>query len=884
MTMPAGNSLQLRLKKKLSSRGVGTFLLDVEFVAEPGITILFGHSGSGKTTILQCIAGLLKPDEGRIVAGGETIFDSESRVDVAVSRRNTGYVFQNLALFPHFTVEQNIHYGLDGLSREEKDRRTQAVLESFHIAHLLHRKPDEISGGEHQRVALARSLVMDPRVLLLDEPLSALDGVTKSKIMDDLRAWNEARNIPIIYVTHGRREVFSLGEHVVALERGKIIAQGTPQDVLAAPRHEMLAQLAGFENIFDSTVVAQYESHGTMACRLERRVTVKQHDGPSPDENDPRATEIIPVTKDLELEVPLARMEPGASVRIAVRAGDILLSTQSPQALSARNVLIGKLIAMNRVGVMVVAEVDCGVPITVDITPERGRVAGVKSRSGCLVDHQNLFLPLTASPCRRYFVFQTDEWLKLRTPSPQRRKEEQLSAVEGVISARSHGSGVCHSGVACDRSPQLVHHARIIGTASAASLGSECRPDRDFSFHLALEMAVPFSTCDLLIAAKRFSSHRLGLSLATAAEFSLHRPEYHRPQDSCVDVPADHDRDSGLRCRQIDRQWHRSCRWPARLRLSQTFRLFHRLHPGLAGRIRKKGMGTGGGRERANRQDAPEGFFATLKKMMSGDVGIFTRSIQQNMQRAQAHVEQESAGKLDSKLAHDVAAITGISLVMMSLKMLRILPGIPFFSGYKTLLLYPLYILASDLTYSRWGGTVCGTIMGVLGFLQGDGRYGAMEILKHTAPGFVVDLSWPVLRRLISRDSATGIRRLVPIAVLCVFGLVLAVARTSTEFVTVLLIRSRDAILLFPAAKLLPNVIAGTLSGFITYFVLLAFRGAEASSKALAETDDAIAPPTPVPLAEQVSATVGGGSRGSGQGGGGGRGMGGGRGSRGGPA
>jgi hypothetical protein len=282
------------------------------------------------------------------------------------------------------------------------------------------------------------------------------------------------------------------------------------------------------------------------------------------------------------------------------------------------------------------------------------------------------------------------------------------------------------------------------------------------------------------------------------------------------------------------------------------------------------------------RQQAAEAV-AVIKRMLSGDVTVFTQSIQQNMERAQSHVVEQSAGKLDSKLAHDVAAITGISLVMMSLKMLRILPGIPFFSGYKTLLLYPLYILAADLTYSRWGGTVCGTIMGVLGFMQGDGRYGAMEILKHTAPGFVVDLGWPVLRRLIRRESASGFRKLVPIAILCIFGLLLAIARTSTEFVTVLLIRSRDAILLFPAAKLIPNVIAGTLSGFITYFVLIAFRGAEAADKSLAPAPE----PAPVPPAMGVAAVAvpagesgmrsgsgrgGGGGGGRGQGGGGGRG------------
>src|SRR3954470_14845729 len=887
MTPASGNSLQLKLKKRLTSRGVGTFLLDVEFVAQPGITILFGHSGSGKTTILQCIAGLLKPDEGRIVAGEQIVFDSEARVDVAVSKRHTGYVFQNLALFPHFTVEQNIHYGLDGLSREEKDRRTRAGLESFHISHLLHRRPNEISGGEHQRVALARSLVMDPRVLLLDEPLSALDGVTKSKIMDDLRAWNEARKIPIIYVTHGRREVFSLGEHVVALERGKIIAQGTPQDVLAAPRHEMLAQLAGFENIFDSTVVAQYESHGTMACRLERRVTVKQHDGPSPDETDPRAAEMIPVKKDLELEVPLARMEPGASVRIAVRAGDILLSTQSPQALSARNVLIGKLIAMNRVGVMVVAEVDCGVPITVDITPSAVESLGLKVG-------QDVWLIIKTYSC--HLLHRRAEDTPSSKPSESSSSGHHLRTAEKkssnprlkvlyllVVTALAFAVPAWH--VTAPMSwyfvPGLLGLQVLLLLAASVEpleiFRSTSRLKWLFLFLLATYLLLPSDSqaSDLIFhwqPLQNFRSIALNLTgLKTAALMCL--------QIMTVILVSAVVRLTGSGTDLVDGL--RGFGFPRLFVYSIDYTL------ALLGGLRKKGMGTGGGggRDRAKHEDAPHGFarirhqaseaVAVIKRMLSGDVTVFTQSIQQNMERAQSHVVEQSAGKLDSKLAHDVAAITGISLVMMSLKMLRILPGIPFFSGYKTLLLYPLYILAADLTYSRWGGTVCGTIMGVLGFMQGDGRYGAMEILKHTAPGFVVDLGWPVLRRLIRRDSATGIRQLVPIAILCVFGLVLAIARTSTEFITVLLIRSRDAILLFPAAKLIPNVIAGTLSGFISYFVLIAFRGAEAADKSLAApTERAPDPPAMGVVAVAVPAGESGMRGGSGRGGGGGGGRG----------
>jgi molybdenum ABC transporter ATP-binding protein len=242
--------------------------LDVAFDTPPGFTILFGASGAGKTTVLNCIAGMVRPDAGRIVADDTVLFDAEQRIHLPVARRRVGYVFQDLALFPHLTVEQNIAYGLANLDRQEQKTRTDSVLASFRIEPLRHRKPGQISGGERQRVALARELVTDPRALLLDEPLAALDLPTKSLIIDDLRTWNLLRRVPILYVTHTRDEVFALGERVLVLDRGRILAQGTPHEVMTTPRYETVAQLAGFENIFDVEVEAVHEDRGTMTCKV----------------------------------------------------------------------------------------------------------------------------------------------------------------------------------------------------------------------------------------------------------------------------------------------------------------------------------------------------------------------------------------------------------------------------------------------------------------------------------------------------------------------------------------------------------------------------------------------------------------------------------------
>jgi molybdate transport system ATP-binding protein len=851
----------------MSSNGRHRFSLDLEVTLPAGITILFGPSGSGKTTVLQCIAGLLDPDQGRIAVGDAVLFDSQAGANVDVAQRSIGYVFQELALFPHLTVERNVQYGLGKLDAATRQARTQAILQSFHVAHLLHAYPRDISGGERQRVALARSLVTMPRVLLLDEPLSGLDATTKNRIIEDLRAWNEARRIPIVYVTHSRREVFALGEHVVCLENGAMIAQGVPHEVLNEPRHETIAQLAGFENVFDATVATLHESHGTMTCHLEGSA--------------------------VELEVPLARMQAGARVRLAVRAGDILVATQSPSFLSARNVVPGRLLGLERAGALVVATVDCGgVRASVNLTP-----------SACETLH--------LEPGKQI-------WLVIKTHSCHLVESRTNGATPGHANERWIQGPAPHPGSAIDDgamgTPRLsfprlkvLYLLLVTGLAFAIPAWSFTRGHR-WQFLpalLALQVLLLLQARVPLLEIARGALRLKWLFLFLLLMYTF------LPSDSgghdeiirwqwlegwrAIPVNLTGLATSAMMCLQlmtvilvsaVVRLTGRGTDLIDGLRgfgLPKLFVYSVDYTLALLGGIRRKGMGGGTGGGHGKRAQATDdlpgpGLLKVLKSLLRGDVGVFTAAVHDSLQRAQQQVEQSPAGKLESDLAHDVAVITGISFMMMSLKILKILPGIPFFSGFKTLLLYPLYFLAADLTRSRWGGTVCGTIMGVIGFLQGDGRYGAFEILKHTAPGLVIDLTWPIVRRLP--------RSMV---VFCAVGFVAAIARTTTEFATVLLLRPRDEVLLFPFFKLIPNLIAGTLSGIVTYFVLPAFHATKAARRDPQTVPDVSemaivveaprAEPAIVPEVEYRPGMGGGG--GGGRGTGGGRGAGSGRGRQG---
>jgi molybdate transport system ATP-binding protein len=324
--------LEVRIRKRFPNPE-GSFNLNVHFRALAGFTILFGASGAGKTTLLDCIAGMSDPDEGRIAVGGEDLYDSEKKHNVAAWKRRIGYVQQDLALFPHLTAEQNVAYGLFALSAAERQVRSREILDLFRIGHVRDRRPAQISGGERQRVALARALVTEPRALLLDEPLAALDRPTKSLLVGDLRQWNQNHRVPILFVTHNGEEVFALGDEVIMLDAGRIVAQGQPHDVMRAPRLETVAHLSGFENIFDAKVLALHEARGTMTCRLGGG--------------------------DVELETPLVRAEVGSRLRVGMRAGDLLLATEEPHGLSARNVLPGAIRRLAQRDVIVAAIVDC---------------------------------------------------------------------------------------------------------------------------------------------------------------------------------------------------------------------------------------------------------------------------------------------------------------------------------------------------------------------------------------------------------------------------------------------------------------------------------------------------------------------------------------------
>lgn len=285
------------------------FTLDAAFRAPPGVTVLFGRSGSGKTTIVNAVAGLLAPDAGRIATGDRVLLDSEKGVRLPVHRRRLGYIFQEARLFPHLSVRQNLAYGGWFAPRGAPREKTGRVVELLGIGHLLDRRPGALSGGERQRVAIGRALLSAPRLILADEPLAALDEARKAEILPYFERLRDEVDVPILYVSHSASEVARLATTVVALEEGRVIAQGPAAEVLGDP----------------AILPAGAREAGAV---LTATVAAHHADGLS-ELNAGGAMLLLPrVAQDI-----------GRPIRVRIAAHDVILSLDRPEGLSALNIL-----------------------------------------------------------------------------------------------------------------------------------------------------------------------------------------------------------------------------------------------------------------------------------------------------------------------------------------------------------------------------------------------------------------------------------------------------------------------------------------------------------------------------------------------------------------
>lgn len=244
------------IKKKLYD-----FQLDVSLQSKEEIIGILGASGSGKSMLLRCIAGLVKPDEGQIIINGKTFFDSEKKINLSMRDRKVGFLFQNYALFPNMTIAENIAFGLDKLSKTEKKNRVSALMEKYHLGDIGKRYPTQISGGQQQRVALARAVAVEPDILLLDEPFSALDVHLRNHMMREMSELLKEFQGLTLFVTHNREEAYRLSDYIAVFNTGKVEIYGQKDVIFKWPASLETAKITGCKNIVAATRLAENRLH-----------------------------------------------------------------------------------------------------------------------------------------------------------------------------------------------------------------------------------------------------------------------------------------------------------------------------------------------------------------------------------------------------------------------------------------------------------------------------------------------------------------------------------------------------------------------------------------------------------------------------------------------
>jgi len=311
---------------------LNTFHLDINFSAGKGkTTVLLGESGAGKSTVLRLLAGLLNPEWGHISLDGKTYFDSEQHIAIPPQERPIGYVFQDYVLFPHLTTFENVAFGLRAqhLPRKVVRQRVGEALEQVHLAGYDQRRPTQLSGGQQQRVAIARALALHPQLLLLDEPLAALDVQTQREVRQELRILLSGAGITTVMVTHQYLEALLFGYHILVLEKGKVIQQGTQRDLLLYPRSSYVAELVGM-NFFRGRV---------MCCEAGAMCTIQLQNNGLP------GIEVSAALEEQTLKLP----EVGDEAFVLVDPRSITLYQTLPDS-SARNVFQGTIVQLLHLG------------------------------------------------------------------------------------------------------------------------------------------------------------------------------------------------------------------------------------------------------------------------------------------------------------------------------------------------------------------------------------------------------------------------------------------------------------------------------------------------------------------------------------------------------
>lgn len=305
----------------VSLRQADPIPLEVELTCEPGtVFAIFGPSGAGKTTILRSIAGLYRPANARIVSGAEVWTDTTAGAFVPPHERRVGFVFQEYALFPHMTAKGNVAAALGHRARAERRARAESLLARVHLGHHLKKRPHEMSGGERQRLALARALARDPVVLLLDEPFAAIDRKIRRELQDTLDQIRRSLEIPVVLVTHDFDDVVRLATNVLLIDHGRTVASGPIDTVLTRPDLAWLGQAVGLGSVFDATVAKTSADRGLAELTFDGGTLLTSSVG----------------------------APAGATLRVRIPAREIILATRAPEGLSLHNVLAGRVSAVHR--------------------------------------------------------------------------------------------------------------------------------------------------------------------------------------------------------------------------------------------------------------------------------------------------------------------------------------------------------------------------------------------------------------------------------------------------------------------------------------------------------------------------------------------------------